>query len=504
MSLINCVNCIADKHDSCLNEKSCLCSVETNHNAPTLKDGVKVIENEITTEILLHHYVIQHEYTFTGPERIDKVAEVLLKFYKFVTIMSTEELLYYNGKVYDYLNAEKIVKRETEKLIPNCPAHDVNEVVSKIKRLTYADLEDFDKDPRLITVENGILNIETLELKPHTPEHLSKVLLPVEYHKPESEDIEENLKDTLFWNYLKRSFTVEGEFRKEDFETVLEIIASPFVKRHVDEKAFMFLGGGENGKSVCLEYIESMLGIDNVSHIPLQTIAEDKFMSADLDGKSANIFSDLEQNELRHSGKIKNIVSGEGLQVQKKHKNPFTLYPFCKLMFSCNRFPKSFDQSQGFFRRWIIVKWERNFENDPERLPLLKEDLKNNREERNQVFSNLVGLANKLNQSGKFSYSKDWKTIQKEWNENADPLNTFIDNYILDSDNNKTKRETYNFYKEICHEKGEIPLGMGQFSKAFAEMFDEDRIRDGNRVERVWLNIDFKRPKQEKFKEAES
>ena len=68
----------------------------------------------------------------------------------------------------------------------------------------------------------------------------------------------------------------------------------------------------------------------------------------------------------------------------------------------------------------------------------------------------------------------------------------------------KTKRETYNFYKEICHEKGEIPLGMGQFSKAFAEMFDEDIVREGKRVERVWLNIDFKRPKQEKLKEAES
>ncbi len=95
-------------------------------------------------------------------------------------------------------------------------------------------------------------------------------------------------------------------------------------------------------------------------------------MSADLDGKSANIFSDLEKNELRHTGEIKDIVSGEGLQVQKKYKDPFTLYPFVKLMFSCNRFPKSFDQSQGFFRKWMIVKWERNFENDPERIPVLR------------------------------------------------------------------------------------------------------------------------------------
>ena len=95
------------------------------------------------------------------------------------------------------------------------------------------------------------MNLETLELNPHSPDHLSRVLLPVEYHKPEHDDIEKNLKDTLFWKYLTASFTVDGKFRQNDFDTVLEIIASPIIKRHVDEKAFMFLGGGENGKSVC-------------------------------------------------------------------------------------------------------------------------------------------------------------------------------------------------------------------------------------------------------------
>ena len=283
------------------------------------------------------------ELSFDKKDKIDNVASVLREKYQFATLRKTGIILMYNGKIYDRLHAESIIKEETNNLIPNCTIHERNEVIDKIRVQTYTNNEDFDKDPNLITVENGILNLETLELKPHTPEHLSQVLLPVEYHKPKSKDIEKNLKDTLFWKYLKSSFTVKGKFQKKEFETVLEIIASPIVKRHIDEKAFMFLGNGENGKSVCLDYIESYLGKNNVTHIPLQKIASDKNMSADLDGISSNIFSDLEKNELRHTGEIKNIVSGEGLQVQKKYKDPFTLYPFCKLMFSCNRFPKSFD-----------------------------------------------------------------------------------------------------------------------------------------------------------------
>ena len=457
----------------------------------------EIFEGKVFSNPKLVHYAKYNPEDYDGDKKIDNVAQELQRANRFVTIRNTEEILLYNGKIYDNLQAETLIKEKTENLIPNCTTHDRREVINKIKAQTYSDLEKFDTDPNLITVENGILNLETLELEPHNPNHLSRVLLPVEYNKPEFEDIKDNLKDTLFWKYLKSSFTINGKFKKKEFETVLEIIASPIIKRHVDEKAFMFLGGGENGKSVCLSYIQSLIGKDNVSNIALQDIAEDKFLRANLVGKSANIFPDLEQNELRHTGKVKAITSNEGIEVQKKHQQGFTLYPFCKLLFSCNRFPKVFDQSQGFFRRWIIVKWERDFENDPERMEYLKEKLEENQEEKNLVFSSLVVIANRLNKDGKFTHSKDWKDIRKEWNENADPIDDFATNYVLDSEGHKTKRETYHFYKEIMIEKGQIPKGIGQFGKAFAEYYEEDRIEVEGRTQRAWLNIRFKDPKQE-------
>jgi len=420
-----------------------------------------------------------------------------------------EQILLYNGKIYDKLQAETLIREKTEKLIPLCTSHERNEVLNKIKVRTYTDIEDFDKDTNLITIENGILHLRTLELRPHTPQHLSRVLLPIEYQKPKYEindetifeDIEKNLTNTLFWKFLKSSFTVNGKFQEKEFQTALEITASPIVKRTIDEKAIMFLGRGDNGKSVLLLWITWMLGKNNVSNITLQNISEDKFMSANLDGKSANIFTDLEHNELKHTGIIKAIVSNEGIQVQRKRQDAFDMKPFCKLMFSANRFPKSYDQSEAFFRRWIIVKWERSFSNDPQRDNKLKEKLENNQKERNLVFSCLVKLANKLNRNGKFTHTKGWKTIQREWNENADPIDAFDSNYILDSENNQSKRDTYNFYKEICHSKGETPLGMGQFSRVFSEYRDEFIEKVDGKTRRIWLNIDFKRPIQTVMKE---
>ena len=491
---------MAGKHGNCSSE-NCLCKND-NHGVkePSLKDGVRVDFEKPIDPYFFKEYNEVSGLTIDGKDKIDKVCQELQTYYNFVTLRKTEEILLYNGKIYDKIQAETIIKEDTEKLIPNCTSHDRHEVINKIKAQTYADLEKFDTDPNLITLENGILNLETLELRPHTPKHLSRVLLPVEYHKPEHEDIEVNLKETLFWKFLKSSFTVDDKFRQKDFETVLEIISSTIIKRHIDEKAFMFLGQGENGKSVCLGYIQSIIGKNNVSSITLQDITDDKFMRANLDGMSANIFSDLEQNELRKTGKIKAITSNEPIEVQRKHQQPFTLRPFCKLLFSCNRFPKVYDQTQGFFRRWIIVKWDRNFENDPERIEYLREQLEENQEEKNLVFSCLVRIANKLNKTGKFTHSKNWKTIQRDWNSNADPLDGFATNYIIDSEKHKTKRETYQFYKEWCFDRGENPLGIGQFSKQFAEYYEEDRLNK----ERIWLNIDFKQSQQTTLNEVDS
>jgi P4 family phage/plasmid primase-like protien len=428
-------------------------------------------------------------------ERIDLVSILLINKYHFVTAIDTDMIYLFTGKIYENQKALSIIKEETERQIVNCTTSDSNEVISKIKRKTYEDLGRFDSDSNLLTVENGILHLDTLELEPHTHTNLSKILIPCAFITPKFDDIEGNLKDTLFWKYLKQSFTVKGKFIKEDFETVLEVMASVFIKHQIDEKSVMFLGNGENGKSVCLDYLSSLIGKNNISHIPLHKLAEDKFAMAKLDGKLANVFADLEKNELRHTGCIKGISSGEPCFVQNKGKDGFDLYPMCKLIFSTNKFPKVFDQTQGFFRRWIIIKWNRNFENDPDRISNLKDTLIENQEEKNLVFSSLMKLAEHLKTKCKFTNTPDWKTVQKIWNQNADPVSDFIENYIIDSSSWKTKRETYQFYKEKMFEKGEIPLGMGQFSKAFSEYYEESKSGSV----RIWDNIDFRLPIQQKL-----
>ena len=161
---INCKECLGDRHETCLNE-NCLCRND-NHGIKEkdLTDTINDFSEKLSKHTKKHPDVWKNIYDsqrqveldFEGKERIDNVSNELQKQYSFLTLRKTEKILLYNGKIYDSLHAETIIKEETEKLIPNCPAHDTREVVEKIKRQTYSNIEDFDKDPNLITVENGI------------------------------------------------------------------------------------------------------------------------------------------------------------------------------------------------------------------------------------------------------------------------------------------------------------------------------------------------------------
>ena len=467
-------------------------NVKVNYEKPVsdedYEDYTSVIK-KLPQEHLVHH---------ADKNRIDVVAKVLVEHYKFVTAKESETIYYFNEKIYDSKSVIATIKEETEQLIKQCSKHDKVEVIDKIKSMTYTDIENFDSNPDIITCENGVFNIRTQELTPHTPDNLSTILIPCRYDVAGFEHAEDLFHDTKFCKALESTCTIDNKLDEEMKNSIEEMMASCFIKQQIDEKAFMLLGSGSNGKSVILEFLVSLLGEDNVSRIPLQDLSDKPFAAANLEHKLANIFTDIEATELQKSGKLKAIISGEGTYVEYKHQNGFTLIPFVKLIFSSNRFPKAYDQQPAFFRRWIIIQFPRRFvSGDPDRIEGLKDLLIKDQQEKDIVFAYLLGVAKRLLVNQKFRDTKPYQEIKKLWNANADPVNNFVENYTVDSEKDKGQRETFAFYKGIMYELGETPLKFRQFNKEFAQYFEEGH--SGN--VRTWKNIDFKEPKQESLEE---
>ena len=127
------------------------------------------------------------------------------------------------------------------------------------------------------------------------------------------------------------------------------------------EKSVMLTGEGENGKSVFLDLVGDLLGATNVSNVALQDLEENRFKAAQLYGKLANTFADLDARGLRSSSMFKTLTTGDPIDAERKHGHPFRFRSYAKLLFSANKIPPSRDRTHAFYRRWVIIPFTRTF-----------------------------------------------------------------------------------------------------------------------------------------------
>jgi len=101
------------------------------------------------------------------------LAKRLMKQYTFLTTTKDGELFCYDtGKGIDLPDQEWIIRQQCRLLVPNIKTQQVQEVINYIKDSTYVDRSIFDSNPDIINLENGTLNIHTLELSEHSPEQI--------------------------------------------------------------------------------------------------------------------------------------------------------------------------------------------------------------------------------------------------------------------------------------------------------------------------------------------
>jgi putative DNA primase/helicase len=242
----------------------------------------------------------------------------------------TKETYWYNEGVY-IPGGEIVIEKQCEQIIPLAQSALISEVISTIRRRTYVPRSAFDTDIEMINFHNCWLNIKTGQTSPHSPSRLSKVQIPI-YYDPSKQC-------PKFLEFLEQCLPDE-----QDRFTVLEQAASCLIKSAKFGKAYMYVGRGANGKSTFLSILDSLLGAENVSHISIHSFEDNRFAKARLDGKMANIYADISNEELNTVSEFKGLVTGDRTDAEHKNKPHFTMIPFAKMFFSTNQIPIVYDR----------------------------------------------------------------------------------------------------------------------------------------------------------------
>lgn len=422
-----------------------------------------------------------------------RLADKIMAQVKFITLTDTEEVWFYDEEQGVWRpNGEIVIKALCEKYLgEEANTHRVNEVIGHIQRSTYRPRSIFDSNIEQVAVKNGVLNLRTLELRPFDPELYLTVYIPVKFDPTKDcPKIKEFLRQIV---------------HEDDIPLIFEIIGYTLWRRYFIHKAFMYVGDGRNGKSTLQNLHKIFLGSWNYSNVPLQALTENRFAPAELYGKLANFFADISSAALRETGYFKALVGEDTIMVERKFKNPFKFTNYAKLIFSCNQLPRSLDESDAFFARWIIINFPNKFEGDKADKNIL-EKLTTEDELSGLLNNALLGL-HRLLEKGEFSKSPSTDELRETYIRMSDPIMAFIMDCIeTDPESYVVKQELYAAFCEYCR-KNKLPIVSDRvFGKRIVQELNVVETRpeivwNGIKRPRAWKGIKLREPEPEILEE---
>lgn len=412
----------------------------------------KLSESELET--ILRDDAFQKPIFFSkGKFLFDKFA-IFLKNNCHIVRINNQLHIYQDGI---YVQGESEIEAMMIEHIPDLNRSKRSEILSYLDILIRKNTKT--ADAKMIAFDNGIYNIETDEFVDFSPDIIITNKIHHRYNPDAYHELLDNTLNKLSCN-------------DESVRALLEeAVGYSFYRRNELRKSFILTGDKKNGKSTYLAVLKEVLGDDNTAALDLAELSE-RFSSASLFGKLANIGDDIGDEFISNPAMFKKIVSGDRIKGENKGQKEFFFNPFCKLFFSANNIPRIKDKSGAVIDRLIIIPFDAKFSNkDPDFDPYIKYKLIQEDALEYMIFLGVQGLKRVLQNQG-FTKSLKVEKSLRDYEEANNPILLFF-NELNESDiENEPTSEAYKKYNEFCLANSFTPMSNIEFSKQVKKRFN--------------------------------
>lgn len=426
--------------------------------------------------------IIVSKWSKEGNKKTDYVIMLtneIMKENTFKTMKDTQEIYYYDENIGVYMKGgEQIIQEEVELLYPQVCTNQVNEVISHIRRRTLTDRNKFDLQIEWLACKNCMVNLRTMEVRQHSPKFMTTVQIPWNYEPSAScPKIMKFMHEVMY---------------EENVETVLDFIAYCLWRGFPFHKYLVFVGSGRNGKGVMTEIIKRLLGTKNVSGESLQQILTNRFATARLYGKLANVDADLSKEALRNTGVLKKLTGGDLIRAEERFKPPFDYVNYTKLILSANQLPETEDETPAFFSRPMIINFPNQFIGEKAD-PFLIDKLCTE-EELTGLLRMVVERLPRVLQEGIQVKNGSIEETYRNYISISDSTRSFAD-ATIEPDNNSMilKIELYQVYETFCKNKKLTPETEQSFSRKMTKQgFNSKQVAHMGVKDYYWIGIALK------------
>jgi len=306
-----------------------------------------------------------------------------------------------------------------------------------------------------INFKNGLFDSKTFQLLPHMPEVYSTIQLNAKYNP--------NAKCDLWLKTLDEIFP----FEPNKIQILQEFFGLCLTKETKYEKALICIGDGANGKSLILNVFQALVGRDNYSAVPLEQFSN-RFYVAEFYGKLVNISIETNSKFEIYDSIFKAVVSGDTLEADYKFKKPFKFNPFCKLIVAINKLPRVSDKTLAYFRRLILLRFDRVFEESEQNKNLKSELL----EELDGIFIWCLEGFRRLTDRGYFLIDDNMKQEIEEYKRENNNVLLFVEEKCdFQSWSFCPTANLYSAYSQWCKVNGHGALSKASLVKELKSQF---------------------------------
>lgn len=404
----------------------------------------------------------------------NEFGDELINAYHIITV-NNQLYVYEDGY---YQQDEKIIERKMIELFPSIKQSQRSEVLAYIRIKTHINSNDLKVNPYVINLKNTRLDIRTGECLPFTPDAIEFDRIPVVYDPSAyCADLDK---------MLNRVFLGD----REVINLFEEMIGACLIKHNRYQRAFMLYGSGANGKSTILNLIKRFLGSRNYSSIALEKVT-DRFNTAELENKLANIGDDIDNVTIKNTGELKKLISGESTMAERKGERPFTLEPYATHIYSANNIPRSFDKSDGFYRRWLYIPFNAKFTAQDEDYDPLIEDKITTDEALSYLLNMAIRGAHRLMLNGGFTEPESVRQALEAYKADNSTVLSWIEDQELKIDYflETNTMQLYDAFKDWCLQSGiKTATGKKAFNKEIIAKYEfEEKPRQRSDKKRYFV-----------------
>jgi len=386
------------------------------------------------------------------------------------------------------------IKREIEERTKFLNKFQNYEKVRRLLNLIKGDkrihmrIYQFDRDDYLINLQNGILDLRTLTLKPHFP-HFDNS----EFYITRIANVKyDSNSECPNWIAFLKKILVDDELI-EFIQRISGYLLTGSTKENV---IFILYGVGANGKSTFIKTLQEILG-DYAMTTPGETFLIDGYSKsirndlARLQGARLVVVSEIEEDKKLAESLVKQFSGGDSIVARFLYKEYFEYRPTGKIFLVTNKKPIIRGTEYAIWRRILLIPFEVIIPPEEQIKDYYERFLK---PELSGIFKWMVEGYKKYVKQG-LNPPESVRIATQEYKVEMDVIGRFIEDECYVNPNSFILfRDLYTKYERWCEETGSEKLSRKKFTQILRDKgFQPDRVHGGRIIKGLNLkeNIDL-------------